>query len=296
MPLVPLDKAELVFVMPVGPRANLEYVLDTVDSIRHNMKAVGLLLGVEEGADELRAKLEAGAPDATVTFVKLPKPPGKGGYNTKGKLFLKTARLLREAVQRSPARAVIKIDDDAIILRPGLEDDIERLLKANPRCGGFGTVRHGFRGPVRKTPMRRALFESTVMWFKDPAVARTIAPLVFGSMLRGKRPSLNVAGMCSGYTRQCIERMVALGLFDRDELIRSLSQEDRLLSSAAMRLGYDLCDFPVEGNPFGFHWKHLPASPEVLWESGVKVVHSVHDQEYGTEAEIREYFRRQVGR
>jgi hypothetical protein len=295
MSLKPSSVAGIVFVIPVGPGANPDSVLDTVDSIRHNTLDSGVIVGVEVGS-EIRSRLEPHASDFTIVEVPLPKQGGASTYNTRGKLFLKTGRLLREALRLCKADVFVKIDDDALMIRPGFEEDVRQLLARNPRCGAFGTVKWGFRSPVRRYPRRRGIFESTVMWLRDPAIARAVSPLVFGALLKGAPLGVNVSGMCSGHTRPCLEAMERLGIFDHDALMRSMSQEDMLLSAAAVKLGFELCDFPIEGNPLGFHWKHLPASPEVLWEAGVKIVHSVRDQEYGTEAQIRKYFREKGGR
>ena len=178
-----------------------------------------------------------------------------------------------------------------LVIRPGFEDDIKRLIETNPKCGGFGMVRWGFEGPVRTFPKRRGLFESTALWFKDPPVARAMAPLIFGALLRGNPLGIIVGGMCACYTRECLEAIEKTGLFEKKALIRSQSPDDLIMSCAALCAGFELFDFPKDGNPLGFHWKILPASPERLWNSGVKVVHSVRDQEYGSEEEIRRYFR-----
>ena len=81
-PLSPLDKALIAVIMPVASNTKLASILDTAGSIRHNMKETALIIGLEDGSEDLYSALEPHADDFTLVKVELPNRKGGSGYNT----------------------------------------------------------------------------------------------------------------------------------------------------------------------------------------------------------------------
>lgn len=73
--------------MPVANGTRIASILDTASSIRHNLREAALIIGLEDGCEDLYSVLEPHATDFTLFRIELPSNTRGKGHNTKGKLF-----------------------------------------------------------------------------------------------------------------------------------------------------------------------------------------------------------------
>jgi hypothetical protein len=78
--------------------------------------------------------------------------------------------------------------------------------------------------------------------------------------------------------------------------VRTALGEDIVVAVLAKACGLGLQGSVAPGEVFGLAWQGLPLPPEELVARGYSVVHSVRDQAYGTEAELRSWFAAQRAR
>lgn len=97
----------------------------------------------------------------------------------------------------------------------------------------------------------------------------------------------------------CLGGAYAIGprLLARDDLldwqpwVRTGLSEDIVVAVLASVAGLTVRGSVGPGETFGIAWQSLPLPPDHLIDRGYSVVHSVRDQPYGSESELRTFFR-----
>lgn len=280
--------AKLMFVMPVGPLAPPESIDDSVDAYLHNREdSTGLLISDDSGGKLNAAERYKDIESVEVITLTADVMHGK----TQGPLFVKLGPPFRWALKNTKAEIIAKLDDDSLLIRPGIEAYARRLFDSDPKIGAAGSFRWGWKAPCRGLPKRRSTFESTVGFFVNPPRAMALFPYYVRALKNGWRPGDMVCGQASFYRRETMEDFDRHKLWDKDALASCRMGEDQLHSMFACALGWKLADFPKDPNVLALHWKWLPDTCENIWEGGALVTHSVRDQELGTEEQIRAFFR-----
>lgn len=280
--------ADLIFVMPVGPQAPVESIDDSVEAIVQNKESSTALLVSDDSAGKLNLA-ERYKELADVEVITL--TPDLFHGKTQGPLFVKLGPPFRWALRNTKAKIISKLDDDSILIRPGIEPFAREIFENDPKVGVAGSFRWGWKGPCRGLPKRRSTFESTVGFFVNPPRAMALFPYYIKALRKGWRPGEMVCGQASFYRRETMEDLDRIGVWDKEALATCRMGEDQLHSMFACALGWKLADFPKDPNVLALHWKWLPDTCENIWEGGAMITHSVRDQELGTEEEIRAFFR-----
>jgi hypothetical protein len=175
----------------------------------------------------------------------------------------------------TPCTLVLRLDQDAQLIKQGVITDAYAFVAANPTVGLFGVYERDYNRP-RSFDSHRALIAKEVSWLRR--VLR-IQPS-WSSLLRmaeqnGYRRGDNVFGGAYFLTRACLDAMRQLGALDVGHSWHSRLMEDVYFSMVTIAAGFDLGHFAAPDGPLCLEWRGLPYPARTLVDSHYKLVHSV---------------------
>jgi hypothetical protein len=202
---------------------------------------------------------------------------------------------MRAAARKRP-EFLLKLDTDALIVGP-VADKLRRVFE-DDHVGMVGSYTHTCTGDRRDWRM----------WEKKlRRAARTVAPSRRqGIRLRSPRAASAVRGLTRAARRNgyewgahCLGGAYAAGprLLAREDLlewrpwVRTAISEDVVVGLLSFASGLRIRGNVGPGETFAVGWKELPLPPEQIVARDYSVVHTVKDQVYGDEAELRAHFR-----
>jgi hypothetical protein len=230
-----------------------------------------------------------------VTVIPLQVPSGEARNRAYDAMVIGTVEALIAVAPHRP-EFVLKLDTDALVIGPF--SDRLREVFADPGLGVVGSYRHTCTGAPRdwshwETALRRAA--------RPLAIGRDFRPLRRSrGAWRGLRSILRQA-VSNGYElgAHCLGGAYAVGpgllaatqLLDWRPWVATGLGEDVMVGALAKAAGMEIRGLVEPGEPFGLAWQGLPLAPEQLLERRYSVIHSVKDQGYGTESQLRAFFR-----
>ncbi|GAA2030247.1 glycosyltransferase [Pseudokineococcus marinus] len=293
-----MPRVRTVVVIPAGPRDD---VLDTVDSVLTHLGPSRHVVVVDDtrGARPEQISSLASTPDVTLLE---PRSRGEGVY---GSLWVKLAEALVAVLDVWDFDLLVRLDADALLIGPGLEDAALAVLDADRSLGLLGSYRTASDGSQRSFAPARELLRQDLHWrnaYGDPRLRRAVVRLRRSARRHGYEDGEHVLGACSLLPQRAIERMRESGLLQMGVLANSAMGDDHLMGLGVRAAGLTIGDFGRPGDPIAVRWKGLPAAPADLLARGVAVTHSVRSYEGATgafeedvvmgEEEIRSAFRR----
>lgn len=273
----------LTVVMPVGPGSRIEFVEDSLHSVRHFVPDSRLVVMDDTGeglCDRLR-----GWPGTTV--IDTPRQGYLGG------LYLTLSRGFEEALLE-PFDVLMKIDTDALVAGPRFVEVASEMFRSNPRLGELGVHTTWYDGsPLRPGAARHSITKAMRPRAALAAPRRAISAAVLCGRVLGRRKPLGgcvFGGVCL-FSRAGVEGLSRAGYLSNLRLAALDILEDHLFGTLLVSAGFDLDDL-VDGTRslMGAAWKTLPASPDELIASGRELIHSVRSWEDMDEEEIRRTF------
>ena len=156
-------RVRLVVVMPVGPGEDLHDTLASVNAYTEASRAIVLVNDTGRGASG-----PAPEADAETGVHVVPAPAGATG--SRGGLWVKIAAGYRYACERFAFDLVLRMDTDALMLGPGIEEAALRRFADDPRLGLLGSYRVGPDGGRRDfgPPARTLARESGLLGLGRP--------------------------------------------------------------------------------------------------------------------------------
>jgi hypothetical protein len=286
-----MQKRQYVVVVPVGPNTELQFLNDTLKSVFTFCRRDVKIVLIDNTAHGLRDRDIHRTDDIDVLRCE----SEKGANPLYGGLYFNLSKAFRFALERYDFEVLLRLDDDALLIGSGADQQALWFFRHNPRVGCLGSYRFTCIGTERDfTPPRNALRQETSVrgmlrnrhrW----AYLRHLRAL---ARQNGYEDGEHCLGAVTFFSRACVERFAALGFLERKELVTSRLGEDHIFGMMVVAAGFKIEDFATEGRPLGLAWKGLPASPADLIGMGKKIVHSVKffdDMDQGT---IRAEFRR----
>jgi len=277
--------SDTVFVIPVGPKCQAEFVADTIDSIRFFAPLARIIvvddsrrgLGTELGERYQLTVLEARA---------------RGVF---GGLYLNLSDGFREALAR-PFRILVRLDTDALIAGSDFEAKAIKRFSSDPRLGSLGSFRVGYdRVGFRKAgwAKRRILIYLATHTWTVPRSARLFAGLLLRAHRNGYKLGDSIQGGAAVYRYESVVALNEHELLGRTELAGTGLQEDYIFGLCLFSVGYHLGEFGnrYDDLPMGVDWKALPADPKELMELGKSIIHSTKSFGAMDEQAIRNEFR-----
>lgn len=270
-------------VMPVGPDEDVE---DTLESIRAFIDPSRAIVLVDDtGAKELGARAEA-RPDVHV----LPAPLGAEG--NRGGLWIKIAAGYSYACARFQFDLILRMDTDALILGPGIEDAAQFRFRQDPGIGLLGSFRIGPDGGARGFAPAAAILrrEAGPLGLRHPALRSRLRRLIREAEQHGYAPGEHALGGAFIHSSKAVRALASRGFLGLPEMAGSGLGEDHIFALLTMAAGYGIGDFGRPGDPLALRWRGLPDDPEALLAGSALVTHSVRSFGDLDEPEIRARF------
>lgn len=275
-------------VVPVGPGE--EAALDTLESVACYCAEPHVVVVVDDHTRDGTYDALVSRKRANWRILRNPRPMGCA------RLVHSLCSAYRLILTETRCDLVLRLDQDALIVKPGVLSDALAYMRLNPAVGVFGVYDRDYNRP-RSFESHRKLMN------REMSPLRTLVglrpwwtPLFRLAQQRGYRAGDNVFGGAYFIMRPCLEAMDAVGALTVPYRWHSRLMEDVYFSMAAVAAGFDLGHFGAPSGPLCLEWRGLPYPARVLAESPYKVVHSVDkgtntgpDANEGMTA--REYFR-----
>lgn len=283
---------DVVVVMAVGPNSKREYILDTLHSFQFYTTSSHKVIVIDDSQKDLGVEIKRVMPETDV--LKTNKNSG-----SMAGLYINLAAAYKYALENYHFDALLKIDDDALVIGEDPEKEAVRLFKDNPLIGIAGLHVRGqypldFAGNIWDNNYpRQTLLVGTCSWrfLKRPVVNFTLRRLFFKAFYNGYEMGEYVFGGSYFISELCLRRLNDAGFLPLKRLGKAILGEDHLFGLLTKVVGLELGDLASGSLPFGVAWKGLPASPETLHRKGKKIIHSTRAWEKMGEDEIRAYFK-----
>jgi hypothetical protein len=277
--------SDTVFVIPVGPKCRLEFVADTIDSIRFYAPMARIIL-VDDSrrgtAIELGERYQLTVLDA--------RAHGAFGY-----LYLNLSDGFREALKQ-PFRILVRLDTDALISGSDFEAKAESCFQLDQHLGSLGSFRIGYNRigiRDRSWAKRQILIFLALRSWTKPRAGLMVFTLLLRARRHGYRLGDAIMGGAAVYRYEAVAALDQAELLGRPELAETGLQEDYIFGFCLLSMGYQLGEFGNEYDdlPMGVNWIGLPASPAELLQHGKSIIHSTKSFGAMDEEAIRKEFR-----
>lgn len=281
-----MKRCRVVYLLPVGPGGD-----DYIDTLKSVMTWADpsrqiILLDDRGGVgDELR---RAGVDAADIRVITAREAPS-GAH---GGLWWKVAGALEEALAQCRFEMLVRLDTDALLLGPGLEDVAEERFRADPALGTLG----GFR--VRSDGSRRDFSKAGRDLRREAGPlgrmlgrpAATLSELLALADAAGYEDGEHVIACVQVWRHATLAAFAESGWLGRDDLARSRCSDDFIFGAMVRAHGFVSGDLGGPGQPLAITWRGLPADPEEILADGALATHSVRTWGGRSEADNRAVF------
>ena len=288
-----MEKKTLVVIIPVGPDVEIEYVSDTIDSIRHNVTPSHVIVVLDDSGKGLGIAIKECFSDVVVLTTTEVRGKKVGLY-----LTLSDGYAL--AYENYTFDVLLRLDTDSLVIGPNPEKDAIEYFHQNPDCGIIGSYRVDCNGDPRDYSWSRDQLAKELSLRNLLANPRSRLKGWFflrKAFHQGLHNGYEAGEHCMGgayfISRECIGRLYKNNLLSRQEISWSALQEDHIIGLLIYLVGLRHGDFATGSLPMGLRWRGLPCSPEELIKRKKKVVHSTRFFENMSEQTIRRYFKEQ---
>jgi hypothetical protein len=276
---------DTVFVIPVGPKCQIDFVADTIESIQFYapMSRIVVVDDSQRGIGiELADRFQLTNVEARV-------------HGLFGSLYLNLSDGFREALAR-PFRILVRLDTDALISGSDFEAKAIGCFDADEYLGSLGSFRIGYDCVGirnRSWAKRRILGYLALHAWKSPRSGLVVVRLLLRARRRDYKLGESIMGGAAIYRREALVTLDEEGLLGRSELAGIGVHEDHLFGLSLFAAGYRLGEFgnKYDDLPMGVDWRALPAKPEELMKLGKSIIHSTKRFESMDELAIRSEFR-----
>jgi hypothetical protein len=169
----------------------------------------------------------------------------------------------------------LRLDQDALLIKPGVISDARDYAKANPSVGLFGVYAHDYNRPRSFESHARQITKELGRLRKLLGLRPSWAGLLASAEQRGYRRGDNVFGGAYFVTRSCLSALKNIGALDVPYCWHSRLMEDVYFSMASVAAGFKLGHFAAPDGPLCLEWNGLPYPAKNFVNSPYKVIHSV---------------------
>jgi hypothetical protein len=279
------SQVDIAVIIPAGPRDD---VLDTLESVVYYTGPSRIIVVID---DRSTLRQNAGRiSELSKDLVVIPaSPKALGAF---GGLWVNLSAAYRWVLERYEPRIILRMDTDALLIGPGLEEFAEEAFAKKPSVGLLGSYRIGPDGQSRDLSWAADQLHSEVgirglLHLKCRSTLRNWLHL---ARSHGYVDGESVLGGAYIHRYEAAERISKLGWFDRPCLLSSKLGEDHIMSLLTMAAGFDLGEFGGPMDPMALRWRGLPAHPADLLAANKLVTHSVRSWQNLGEREIRNIF------
>lgn len=261
------NQARVAIVIPAGP--GKESLLDTLHSVIVFCPENHAVFVVDDHTTDgtYEALLNAKQPHWEV----FRNEKSQGVERLVHTLCLGFERVLR----RTKCQLILRLDQDALIIKPGLIADAFDYMRKNPQVGLFGVYEADYNRP-RSYEAHRKLISQETAWYRRLIGKRPSWEIYLAMAERnGYQRGDNVFGGAYFMTRSCLEAVDKMGALNVPWHWNSRMQEDVYFSMITIAAGYKLGHFAAPDGPLCMEWRGLPYPADTLATSKFKLVHSV---------------------
>ncbi|HYE55800.1 MAG TPA: hypothetical protein VD996_13200 [Chitinophagaceae bacterium] len=278
---------DLIVVMPIGPRSDIDFIKDTIDSLAHYTSCSYKLILADDSQEGTGPAVKELFPAADVLCTVKPM----GGW---AGLYITLAWAYRHALENYGFRLLLKLDTDALVVGYEPQREAFDLFERDERMGIAGQYPFEYSGKAWDIgwPRDRVLNGATTWrYIKRPIANYAMRRLYLQAVQHGYLAGESVFGGAYFMSRSLLSSLYEKQLLPNLVLGRLNMGEDHLFALLARSAGFKLGDLSSGQLPFGCAWKGLPASPEELSARGKKIIHSTRFWENMNEQSIRAYFK-----
>jgi hypothetical protein len=257
----------VAIVLPVGP--GKEAVLDTLESVEVFCPEPHEVLIVEDRTSDgtYEALYRARRPHWTIC-----RNAKRHGIH---RLVHSLCFAYEQVISRTGCELVLRLDQDALLIKPGVLSDALAFMASNPTVGLFGVYEVDYNRP-RSFASHRRLFARETAWYRAllgmrPFWRDYLVMAESKDYIRGE----NVFGGGYFITRKCLLAMKKLGALKVPWHWHSNMQEDVYFSMVSVAAGFRMAHFAAPSGPLCMDWRGLPYPARTLNVSKFKLVHSV---------------------
>lgn len=285
----------LIVVIPVGPKCQPEFILDTLASVEHYIHSSHqVILSDDSQNPAICEAVTAQRPDVVVLTTSENHGKWLG-------LYVSLCNAYRYALDNYDFEALLRLDTDALIIGHDPELPALELFRRDPTIGLAGRFIRGISSPddlgnVWDNKVVREMFTSigkvfTRHFLRQPMIHWRIRPVMFQAIYKGYEFGDFVFGGTYVFSRTGLEALRDQGFLPLAGVQKAQLEEDYFFSMLVKAAGLELGDLAIGDQPFGVAWIGLPASPETLALANKKIIHSTRSWKDMKEADIRQYFK-----
>jgi glycosyltransferase involved in cell wall biosynthesis len=172
------------------------------------------------------------------------------------------------------AKLVLRLDQDALIIKEGLLDEACAFAHQHSDIGIFGVYREDYNRP-RSFEYHKRIMDHELNWIRFVLMKPWWHPFLKIAEDKGYHRGENVYGGAYFITKQCLESMQQAGALNIPFRWNSKLSEDVYFSMVTIAVGYRLGHFAAPEGPLCLESNALPYPAEDLLKSKYKLVHSV---------------------
>lgn len=282
------SKATAAIVVPVGP--GKEAALDTLESVACYCPEPHVVVIVDDCTQDGTYEALLSRKHANWHILRNSRPMGRN------RLVHSLCAAYLFVLSERHCDLVLRLDQDALIVKSGVLSEAIAYMRANPPVGLFGVYDRDYNRP-RSFESHRKQIAAELAWPRRFLSLRPWwAPLFRLAESRGYQSGDNVFGGAYFVTCACLKALKELDALSVPYRWHSRLMEDVYFSMAAVAAGFKLGHFAAPDGPLCLEWDGLPYPARDLADSPYKVVHSVDKgKNTGREANggmtAREFFR-----
>ncbi len=262
-----MDLPTAAIVLPIGP--GKDTALDTLESVEFYCPEPHEVVIIDDctGDGTYEALLSHRKPNWHI--LRNPRPMGRN------RLVHTLCRGFEFVVSQTSCRVVLRLDQDALLIKPGIITDALAYAASNPDVGLFGVYETDY-DRARSFEYHDELMKKETRWFRSLVGLRPSWTSILAlAQRRGYQRGENVFGGAYFVTWGCLNGMRNIGALDVPFSWHSKLMEDVYFSMAAVAAGFKLGHFAAPNGPLCLDWQGLPYPATQLDRMPYKVVHSV---------------------
>ncbi len=279
-----------IVVIPVGPTCQVNFILDTLNSIYYYMNQTSTKVILIDDSQIETGKLIS----KTYSKVEVLKTPYNRGKNAG--LYYSLAEGFNYAYKNYKFKVLLRLDTDALIIGKNPENKAIEYFEKNKKIGILGSYKYSYNGRLRdfSWPERQLILESSILSLlkglyriKGILTLRTITK-------QAKKNGYILGEHCMGgacfYSYNCIKSLYDNNYLPIKNIQWSKLQEDMIFGLLIKSIDIHMHDFVLGNDTLGVKWRGLPDKPSELIKKK-KIIHSTRFFEDMDEKAIRDYFK-----
>lgn len=260
-------KPIVAIVMPVGP--GKDTALDTLDSVASYCEEPHVVVIIDDYTQDGTYEALRSHKRANWSILRNSRQMGRL------RLVHSLCSSFQFVLSEWNCDLILRLDQDALIIKPGVISDALAYMRDNPSVGLFGVYERDYDRARSFESHRKLITREMSLPKRLLGLRPAWAPLLRMAEQRGYRRGDNVFGGAYFITRPCLTALNNIGAIDVPYRWHSRLMEDVYFSMATVAAGFKLGHFAAPDGPLCLEWNGLPYPAKNFVDSPYKIVHSV---------------------